>query len=99
MEVTVTIPDSLFEQIESLACQQDKSHTALVVQALRNLVESGNEAERVRPAGNDRPEWLDWSDEEITQGLNEFAADHNTALGHGLASAQMRALKDKWEWD
>ena len=96
MEVTVTIPDSLFERVDSLACQQDKSHSAVVVQALQYLVDSSH---KVVQTGTIRPSWLSWSDEEITRSLNEFAAEHDTTVDPGSASAQTRALQDKWEWD
>ena len=99
MEVTVTIPDSLFEQVESLACQQEKTHSALVVQALQNLVESADENEQTDQAATECPQWLNWSDEETTRSLNQFATEHDTTIDPGLASAQTRALQDKWEWD
>lgn len=96
MEVTVTIPDSLFEQVDSLACQQEKSHSALVVEALRDLVEAADENGQADMSG---PQWLGLSDEEITNSLNEIAAEHDTSVDPGLDSAQKRALQDKWEWD
>jgi len=96
VEVTVTIPDSLHKQVDSLACQQEKSYSALVVEALQDLVEAAGKSGQADMNG---PQWLNLSDEEITNSLNEFAAEHDTSLDPGLDSAQKRALEDEWEWD
>ena len=51
------------------------------------------------PSDPSRPEWLDWSAEEITRNLNEYASQHDTSLDPALAEAQNRMLLENCEWE
>ena len=98
MNVTVTIPDGLYEQVESLACRQEQSRSALYAQALKMLIHA-QDAPDQPPSDPSRPEWLDWSAEEITRNLNEYASQHDTSLDPALAETQTRMLLENCEWE
>lgn len=98
MDVTVTIPDDLYEQVESLACRQEQSRSDLYTHALKMLVNAQDGAHE--PSGGpSRPEWLDWSAEEITRNLDEYASEHDTSIDPALAEAQTRMLLENCEWE
>ncbi len=98
MDVTVTIPDDLYEQVESLACRQEQPRSDLYAQALKMLVRAQGDPDQLSD-GPSRPEWLDWSAEEITSNLNEYASKHDTRLDSALAEAQTRMLSENCEWE
>lgn len=54
---------------------------------------------RQPPGDPSRPEWLDWSAEEMTRNLNEYASEHDTSLDPALAEAQTRMLLENCEWE
>ena len=96
--MTVTIPDDLYEQVESLACRQEQSRSDLYAQALEMLIHA-QDAPDQPPSDPNRPEWLDWSAEEVTRNLNEYASQHDTSLDSALAEAQTRMLLENCEWE
>lgn len=95
MNVTVTIPDDLYEQVESLACRQEQSRSDLYARALKMLVHTQDDPDQP-PSGPSRPEWLDWPSEKITQVLNEVYSEHDSTLDPGLALLQSEAVREDW---
>ena len=93
--MTVTVPDDLYQQVESLACCQERSRSDLYTQALKMLVHAQDNPDQP-PSYPSRPEWLDWPSEKITQVLNEVYSEHDSTLDSGLALLQSEAVRENW---
>ena len=97
MNVTVTIPDGLYEQVELLACRQEQSRSDLYAQALEMFVHAlGDPDNDKMPSQPTRPEWLDWPSEKITRMLNEVYREQDSTLDPGLAKLQSEAVREDW---
>ena len=95
VKVTITIPDDLYEQVESLACRQERSRSDLYTQALKMPVHAQDNPDQP-PSNPSRPEWLDWPSEKITQVLNEVYSEHDSTLDPELALLQSEAVREDW---
>ena len=98
MDVTVSIPDDVYEKVESLASSQEQSRSELYVQALELLLRSKGKLEEPL-GGRSLPEWINWSSDKITYSLNQYAKEHGSSLDESWAGAQARTILENSEWD